>query len=125
MPIPQFGAESFDLRIIEHLLASGEMVSAQMPSPSRWSPERKLAGAVLASALIEVRDRHADPKYRRKVAEDLEWIRSDDADWPYAFVPLCHVFGLEPEYVRAVVARWLQAVPAARLRQCSTHRVAA
>jgi hypothetical protein len=114
-----------DLGIIDHLLASGEIVPAQLASASRWSPERKLAGAVLASALIEVRDRHADPKYRRRVAEDLAWIRADEMGWPYAFVPLCHVFGLEPEYVRAVVDRWLRAEPPHVQRQCSAHRHAA
>jgi hypothetical protein len=125
MAVPQFGSNGSDTRIIEHLLATGEMVSAQLPSPSRWSPERKLAGAVLASALIEVRDRHADPKYRRKVVEDLEWIGSEDVSWPYAFIPLCHLFGLEPNYVRRVVRHWLRREPPAVQRQCSAHRHAA
>jgi hypothetical protein len=126
MTIARFRSDNaVDLGVIEHFLASGEMVSAQLPSPSRWSPERKLAGAVLASALIEVRDRHGDPKYRRKVTEDLEWILSDDIDWPYSFVPLCHLFGLEPDYVREVVQGWLHREAPRVQRQSSAHRHAA
>jgi hypothetical protein len=106
------------------LLSGGEIVSAQLPSYSNWSPEKKLAAAVFAGALVEVRDRHADVHYRRRVAEDLAWIASDDGTWPYSFVPLCELFGLEPEYVREVVNRWLVAPPSV-LRRISTHRHAA
>jgi len=113
-----------DLPTLEHLLASGELLPSQLPSASSWSPEKKLAAAVLGQALIEVRDHHADPHYRRRIAEDLEWIGSDDADWPYAFVPLCELLALEPEYVRATVQRWL-ATPSSPHRQVSVHRHAA
>jgi len=120
-----FESNGRDIGIIGHLLAGGEMVAAQLPSPSNWSPEKKLAAAVLAGALIEVRDRHADVHYRRRVAEDLTWIASNDTAWPYSFVPLCELFGLEPEYVRDVVKRWMVAPPTHVLRQISTHRHAA
>jgi len=125
MAVPQFGSDGIDLGIIDHLLAGGEMVSAQLPRRSNWSPERKLAGAVFAQALIEIRDRHADPKYARRVAEDLDWIASDDTAWPYSFVPLCELFGLEPDYVRLVVQRWLQQEAPTVYRQVSAHRHAA
>ena len=120
-----FESNGRDIGIIGHLLAGGEMVAAQLPSPSNWSPEKKLAAAVLAGALLEVRDRHADVHYRRRVAEDLTWIASNDTAWPYSFVPLCELFGLEPEYVRDVVKRWMVAPPTHVLRQISTHRHAA
>ncbi len=124
MSVPHFDSDGLGHEFIDHLLASGAMVPAQLPSPSNWSPERKLAGAVLVSALMEVRDRHSDPAYRRAVSEDLDWISSDDTGWPYSFVPLCHVFGLEPEYVRDVVNRWLETERAPQ-RQVSLHRQAA
>jgi hypothetical protein len=111
--------------VIEHLLAGGEMVAAQLPARSTWSPEKRLAAAVFAGALLEVRDRHGDLHYRRKVGENLTWIASDDTEWPYAFVPLCHLFGLEPEYVRQVVQRWLAEPPSRARRQVSAHRHAA
>ncbi|MCK6553507.1 hypothetical protein L6Q96_02805 [Candidatus Binatia bacterium] len=125
MAMPSFGSDGLDLGVIDHLLAGGEMVAAQLPRRSNWSPERKLAGAVLAQALIEVRDRNGDPKYRRRVAESLAWIDSDDTGWPFSFVPLCHLFGLEPAYVRVVVRRWLDQAPPTVYRQCSAHRHAA
>jgi len=40
-------------------------------------------------------------------------------------VPLCELLGLEPEYVREAVKRWLAAPPTRVLRQISTHRHAA
>jgi hypothetical protein len=101
--------DSSDLPVLDHLLAGGAVVAAQMPSPCRWSPERRLAGAVLASALVEVREHHAKPGYRRAVGKDLEWIFSDDQQWPYSFVRLCEALGVEPDYVRVWVQRWLNA----------------
>jgi hypothetical protein len=99
--------DSSDLPMLEHLLEGGGVVAAQAPSPCNWSPERRLAGAVLASALVEVREHHAKPGYRRAVGKDLEWIFSDDQQWPFSFVRLCQALGVEPDYVRVWVQRWL------------------
>ena len=112
-------------RGLESLLTCGEILPAQLPSPSNWSPERKLAGAVFASALVEIRDRQADPNYRLRVKRALEWISSEDVEWPFSFIPLCHLFNLEPEYVRGIVQRWLREGPAQQPRQSSAHRHAA
>ncbi|HVO28302.1 MAG TPA: hypothetical protein VMW56_32265 [Candidatus Margulisiibacteriota bacterium] len=125
MPLPQLEPEVRDTSVVGHLLATGEMLPSQMPSPSDWSPEKKLAGAVLAHTLIEIRDHHGDPQYRRRIAQDLEWVNSDDTEWPYSFVPLCELFGLEPEYVRSTVMRWTQMQPAEPQRPWSAHRHAA
>lgn len=95
------------MQVIEHLLAGAAILPAQTPTPSQWSPERRLAGAVLAAALAEVRDHHAKASYRRAIDRDLEWIFSDDIQWPFSFVPLCHALAVEPDYVRAMVRRWL------------------
>jgi hypothetical protein len=100
--------DSCEIRVVEHMLAAGAFVAAQLPAPTRWSPERRLAGTVLAAALVEVRDHHDQPKYRDAIGQDLQWIFSDDQEWPYSFVRLCHAFGVEPEYVRAVVQRWMR-----------------
>jgi len=111
-------------RLIEHFQAGGEMVSAQLPSPSSWSPEKKLAAAVLASTLIHVRDHHGAATHRRAVQKDLEWIMSDEVCWPYSFIPLCHGLDLEPEWVRRMVRRWMVRA-GRRIRQSSVHRSAA
>ena len=111
-------------RLIEHFQASGEIVAAQLPSRSNWSPEKKLAAAVLALALVHVRDYHSAVTHRRAVLADLEWILSDDVHWPYSFIPLCHVLELDPEWVRGMVRRWM-VTSMRRLRQGSVHRNAA
>ena len=125
MPLPQFEPDGRDSSVVGHLLASGEILPSQMPSPSDWSPEKKLAGAVLAHTLLEIRDHHRDAHYRRRVAQDLEWVGSNDTEWPYSFVPLCELFGLEPEYVRGIVARWTQTDTLQQQRPWSAHRHAA
>jgi hypothetical protein len=112
------------LAVIEHLLASGEIVAAQQPDQRPWSPEKKLAAAVLASALVEIRDHHADPTHRKTVAEDVAWVFSDDGSWPFSFLRLCELFRLDPEYVRSRVRKWLSE-PQRRYRLCSAHRHAA
>jgi len=96
-----------DLSVIEDLMASGQMLPSQLPSSSDWTPERKLAAAVLASALVEIRDHGLNPAYRRKIAEDLEWFASEDVEWPFSFLRLCDLFDLEPAWVRQVIAGWL------------------
>jgi hypothetical protein len=119
------GGLNVDNKAVEDWLACGEILASQLPSASTWSPEKWLAGAVLAAALVEVRDRHDDVTYARRVHEDLQWIRSDDTQWPYSFVRLCQLFSLEPEYVRAVVDRWLRTPVQRHIRNTAPHRQAA
>jgi hypothetical protein len=90
-----------------HLMAGGVLLPAQLPSSSAWSAERRLAAAVLASALLEVRGAYADRDRRRMAGEDLEWIFSDDTSWPFSFLPLCQVLSIEPEYLRGAVRKWM------------------
>lgn len=112
-------------RVVDDWLACGEILASQLPSVSTWTAEKKLAGAVLAGALVEVRDRHGDVAYARRIREDLHWIRCDDVKWPYSFLRLCQLFGLEADYVRAVVDRWLLEPATRSHRITSPHRQAA
>jgi hypothetical protein len=113
-----------DGAVIDHLMATGEIVPSQMPVVTLWSAEKRLAAAVLASALISLRDRRNDPLHRDEVAEDLAWLASDESASPYSFVPLCELFGLDAAWVRSVVERWA-VIPRARRRAFSMHRHAA
>lgn len=124
MSIAQAGERERDGAVIEHLLASGEMLPSQLASASSWSPEKRLAAAVLTQALITIRDYAGDPSKRELVQEDLAWLRSDDAEEPYAFRRLCDVFGLEVDWVRENVERWQRATRTART-PFSMHRHAA
>ena len=115
---PRGAFMSGGLSVIDDLMAGGEMMPAQLPSATHWTPEKKLAAAVLASALVEIRDHHGNPSHRRRVAEALEWVALDDTEWPYSFLRLCGLFDLDPQWVRDVVARWVQ-VPASERKAIS------
>lgn len=114
-----------DLAILDHLMASGEMVAAQMPTPTHWTAEKRLAAAVFASALVEIRDHAGERKYRRRITEDLRWVESSEKDWPYSFLNLCEVFRLDPGWVRSVVQFWLREPNVFSRRTFSTFRQAA
>ena len=103
-----------DVACIQHLMAAGEMLPSQVRTQSSWSPEKRLAGAVLASALVCVRDRHGDARHAEVVEEDLAWIYSEDAREPFSFLRLCDLFGLEPAWVRESVERWCRTAPERR-----------
>jgi hypothetical protein len=104
--VPRGATAANGLAVIDGLMAGGEMLPSQLPVTTNWSPEKKLAAAVLASALVEIRDHHGSPGHRRRIAEALEWVHADETSWPYAFVPLCELFGLDVGWVREVVAEW-------------------
>jgi hypothetical protein len=114
--------ESAATGIIAHLQATGEIVPAQTPSISDWSPEKSLAAAMLASGLIEIRDHLHNPSHRRLVAEDLEWVRSEAKDHLYSFERVCELLALDAAWVRAVVDRWCRAP---RRRRIASWRSAA
>ncbi|HSP99283.1 MAG TPA: hypothetical protein VL049_18845 [Candidatus Dormibacteraeota bacterium] len=108
---------------LAHMLAGGEMVGAQRPAACVWSPEKSLAAAVLASALVEIRDHSGDPKHAAAVADELAWVRADTVDRLYTFRRLCELLNLEPQWVREVVERWHAA--GRRRRALLSSRVAA
>ncbi len=122
---PNGPVRTHDLAVIEHLMAGGNILAAQMPAASEWTPEKRLAAAVLASALVEIRDHYGEPPYRRRLAEDLEWIHSEDEVWPFSFNRLCAVFALDTMWVREVVARWIATPKVERDRPGTPHRQAA
>lgn len=43
------------------------------------------------------------PRYLAREAE--EWFFSDNTHWPFAFVTICAVLGLDPEYIRLGLKR--------------------
>jgi hypothetical protein len=87
----------------------GDLLPTQLAKSSIWSAEKYLAAAVLDSALVEIRDHYGEKGHRRPVKEALEWVHSDDTEWPYAFIALCELFALDPAWVRERVAAWTAA----------------
>jgi len=65
-------------------------------------PEAALMRAVLEDALLCLQGRFFPMGRRgRRLAQEAEaWFLSEDTHWPFAFVPICEVLGLEPGAVR-------------------------
>jgi hypothetical protein len=68
--------------------------------PRRWQPEARLAGAILAQALLDLQRCHPSSPLGQ---ETRAWVEDDDQTWPMAFRPICDILGLDPDYVRAGV----------------------
>jgi hypothetical protein len=73
-------------------------------------PEKRLMLAVMEDAVgtfqkyVWARDRAS----QRLLAEVEDWFASDDVDWPYSFVNICHSLGLEVGFLRGGLRRWKQ-----------------
>jgi len=74
-------------------------------------PEKQLMLAVLADALtcfqkyLEARKRKSKNLFR----EADEWIFGEDDDHLFSFENVCEVIGLDPPYVRRLLAQWKEA----------------
>ena len=71
-------------------------------------PEKRLMLAVLEDA-VGTFQKYANARDRagqKLFAEVEDWFASDDQEWPYSFVNICHALGLEPAYLRRGLARW-------------------
>jgi hypothetical protein len=70
--------------------------------------EKRLMLAVLEEAVgtyqkyVSSRDRNG----MRLFEEADEWFLSDDIEWPFSFVNICHTLGLEVDYFRSGLAKW-------------------
>jgi hypothetical protein len=73
------------------------------------SAERRLVVAVLEDAL-HCYLKYADvenPKQRQLFLEAEEWIMGDHPSWFFSFPNVCDTLGLDPDYVREGLAKWL------------------
>jgi len=43
---------------------------------------------------------------QRLFTEAETWIFKDDPTWLCSFISICHVLGLDPEYLRTGLQRW-------------------
>ena len=66
------------------------------------SPERELALAVMEQALNDLATHRFATRRRaqRLYWEAYDWISADDREWPFSFVNLCSVLGLEVDVTR-------------------------
>ena len=66
------------------------------------APERALVLSVLWQSLIDLRKfRFAKRRqHQRLYWEAYEWVASEDQHWPYSFVNLCELLGMDPDSLR-------------------------
>jgi hypothetical protein len=75
----------------------------------RKQPECELLWAVLENGLTDYM-KYATANGRRGkrlFREAQEWIMADDPTWLCSFLNICHVLGIDPDYVRTGLRRWL------------------
>jgi hypothetical protein len=73
-------------------------------------PEKRLMLAVLEEG-VGTYQKYAFSRDRggqRIFAEAEEWFESDDFEWPFAFVNVCHTLGIDVDYLRSGMRRWKQ-----------------
>jgi hypothetical protein len=73
-----------------------------------WQPEKRLMLAVLENALSPLlrnpARRHGRMVERRPLTAEVKaWIASDAGQWPFSFVNICHVLGLDEDALRAAL----------------------
>ena len=95
---------------LTYLDRSGEEVDAEaFFRRSRIdSGEKKLMLAVLEDG-VAVFQKTADSlehRYRRQFIEILGWIESNDLEWPFSFVNICHALELDEAHLRSGLHKW-------------------
>src|SRR4051812_18705519 len=79
-------------------------------TPAHGRPEAALMRAVLEDAVQCICEGWLSQHRakRRLGREALEWLFSEDGQWPFSFVNICTLLGLEPEYLRRGLRHWVQ-----------------
>lgn len=95
-------------------------------------PVAALLRAVLEDALVCFQSQFITEGHRvqREAQEAEQWFLSEDFHWPFSFVSICAVLGLEPEAIRQRLKRWshshLMTMPQKKIRRSAArqpHRV--
>jgi hypothetical protein len=107
----------YDLAAASQALSPAVVLPEQFATPVKpWraSGEAELMRAVLEDALHcfqQSRTATAKRRTQRLAREAESWFFSDDTRWPFSFVNICAVLGLDPEYIRLGLKRWCQHGP--------------
>ncbi|HXG19439.1 MAG TPA: hypothetical protein VNN62_10255 [Methylomirabilota bacterium] len=69
---------------------------------ARARGEVALMRAVLEDAIdcLRKQSRKSGRRAQRLAQEAEEWLFDNDQRWPFSFVNICHVLGIDPEYIR-------------------------
>lgn len=96
---------------VELLTTSAAVLPEQFYNPPARTTGRgevALMRAVLEEALdcFQKQFVKSGRRAQRLAREAEEWIYSDEVRWPFSFVNICAVLGLDPDYVRLKLKRW-------------------
>ncbi len=75
--------------------------------------EFALMYAVLEDAIRCFRDQFvSEGRHAQRLGREAEeWFFNEDQRWPFSFVNICAVLGLDPAYIRLGIERWRQRPP--------------
>jgi hypothetical protein len=93
--------------VVPEIVLPEQFASLQRNGEAR-PPEQRLMLAVLEDA-VHTHLRGRDPRTSRDLRffhEAADWFASDATDSPFAFVTICQVWSLDPDYIRSGLARW-------------------
>ena len=102
----------YDLGAASQLLPTAAVLPEQFYArPTGYEAQR--GEAALMRAVLEDAIHCFQKQFVRKgrrvlrlAREAEEWLAADDPRWPFSFVNICAVLGLEPEYLRLGLKQW-------------------
>jgi hypothetical protein len=103
-----------DLGATSHILSSSVILPAQFYGPAAGLDttcgELALRRAVLEDAIgcFQKQTVSSGRRAQRLAREAEAWLFANDYNWPFSFVNICAVLGLDPEYIRMGLRRWRQ-----------------
>jgi hypothetical protein len=100
---------------VELLITSAAVLPEQFYNPPARATGRgevALMRAVLEEAVdcFQKQFVKSGRRAQRLAREAEEWIYSDEVRWPFSFVNICAVLGLDPGYMRLKLKRWRENV---------------
>ena len=106
-----------DLGVANQILSSSVVLPVQFYGSSAGLDtsrgEIALMRAVLEDALgcFQKQAVSSGRRVQRLAREAEAWFFTNDYNWPFSFVNICAVLGLDPEYIRMGLKRWRQRPP--------------
>jgi len=118
----------YDLTAASQLLPPAAVLPEQFYGESVGTNDGRGEVALMRAVLEDAIDcfQRAPKQNTDRTTKDAEkWLFSNDARWPFSFVNICAVLGLNAEYIRLGLKRWRQnplAKPARKRRREAVSR---
>ena len=102
--------------IRNYLLAfdGDSILASQWSRVSSFTSEQKLCLAILEDAVKEyftyAHMTHRRARHRTQACED--WFFSEDTEWPFSFINVCHYLHIDPQYFRRGLEKKIESLSA-------------